>query len=153
MRRGLHIWFVFVSMVLSLSITLGCREDKPFEPIVIDTQEELEEVFSSNNGSQYDGDLILTGRINSLEVLSGIEKIFGKLAIIDTQITSLEGLNDLILVTGDITITSTGSDLQNITDFCAIQDLLAGGSFKSVSIYNNEFNPTVQEIIEGDCSL
>ena len=104
-------------------------------------------------GSAREFDLILTGNISPLQSLSGLEKIFGKLAIIDTQITSLEGLDDLILVTDDITITSTGPNLQNITDFCAIQGLLEGGSFKSISIFNNEFNPTVQQIVDGECSL
>ena len=153
MRKNLFHLFVCISTTLVLSVTLSCREDKPFEPIVIDTQEELIRLISSNASSRYDGDLILTGNITSLEVLSDLEKIFGNLAIIDTQITTLDGLDNLILVTDDITITSTSPSFQNTTDFCALQGLLAGGSFKSISIYNNQFNPTVQDIIEGNCSL
>ena len=153
MKRRLHYMFSCISMAMAFAITISCREDKPFDPIVIDTQEELNNVFSSITSSRYDGDIILTGNISSLEALQGIEKIFGKLAIIDTQITTLDGLEDLILVSDDITITSTGDNLQNITDFCALQGLLAGGSFKSISIFNNNFNPTVQDIVEGNCSL
>lgn len=153
MKRNLFHFFTCMSVTLVLSVTLSCREDKPFEPIVIDTQEELNRIISTNASSRYDGDLILTGNITSLEVLNNLEKIFGKLAVIDTQITTLDGLDNLILVTGDITITSTAPAFQNITDFCALQGLLAGGSFKSISIYNNVFNPTVQDIVEGNCSL
>jgi len=153
MRRSLFQILTCFLVISLFSSVQSCREDKPFEVIVIDTQEELENLLLSNQSDRYEGDLILSGNITSLQALSSLKKLFGKLAIIDTQITSLNGLENLILVTDDITITSTGPIQQNITNFCAIQGLLEGGSFKSLTITNNLFNPSVQEIIDGDCSL
>jgi len=134
-------------------LTNSCRDDEEtFQVVVIDSQEELADLVA-NNSSRIVGDLFIGGNVTSLEILGGVEKIIGDLAIIDTQLNSLNGLDNLILVTGDITISSTPPSQQNITDYCAIQNLLASGSFKSIIIENNIFNPSPQDIISGDCSL
>lgn len=150
--RCYHIILVLMALLLAGSLS-SCRDDdENFQVVVIDSQEELERLILGES-DRYVGNLILSGNITSLEILSDLEKIIGNLAIIDTQLTTLDGLENLILVTGDITITSTPPFQQGITDFCALQQLLEGGSFKSISITKNLFNPTVAEIVEGNCRL
>lgn len=145
-----HLLIQFL-VIIMLAGVFGCRnDDGNFQVVVINTQEELERLLSGGS-NRYEGDLILSGNVTSLEVFGSIEKIIGNLAIIDTQVTTLDGLENIILITGDITITSTPPFQQGIIDFCALQNLLQGGSFKSISITNNLFNPSVQEILDGDC--
>lgn len=84
-------------------------------------------------------------------------------------LTSLNGLDNLIDVTG----VNIGRDLafdvidvapnQNLADFCALQNLFTNGTYQEESsgpfliygvfIENNAFNPTVQDIVDGNCSL
>lgn len=144
---------LFALAIWLFSVLSACREDEePFQVVVIDSQEELANLVADGS-NRIDGDLFISGNITSLEVLGDVEKIIGNLAIIDSQLSSLDGLESLVLVTGDITITSTPPFEQNITDYCAIQDLLISGSFKSIIISNNAFNPTVADITSGNCSL
>ena len=65
------------------------------------------------------------------------------------QLASLNGLENLNSVGGMIQIRQNFSLLR---DFCALQNLFANGSYNQVDISNNPFNPTVQNIIDGNCS-
>ncbi|PQB05402.1 hypothetical protein [Aureitalea marina] len=137
----------------ALIVTQSCREDDDiFQVVVIDSQEELERLILGQS-SRLEGPIILSGAITSLEVFENVEKIIGDFVIVDTQLTSLDGLENLILVTGDITITSNPPFQQKIKDFCALQTLINGGSFKSITITNNQHNPTVADIQQGNCAF
>lgn len=154
MKRNLYIFLLMFTSVLLVSQLQSCRDDEMFQNVAISSQDELDKLLESDPGSsRYEGDLLLTGDITSLESLSSIERIIGNLAIIDTELVSLEGLDNLSLVTGDIVIRSTPPNKQVIADFCALQTLLISGNFKSVLIYDNLYNPTVQQIKQGDCSF
>jgi hypothetical protein len=62
---------------------------------------------------------------------------------------SLEGLSNLESVGGNLTIRENG-----VIDFCDIQNLLgANGVSGVVTIENNVYNPSVQDIIDGNCSI
>ncbi len=152
MKRNFYISLLLLGSVLLSSQLQSCRDDEMFQTVAITTQDELDEL-GRDALARYEGDLILTGEITSLESLNHVEKIIGNLIIIDTQLETLGGLESLSLVTGDILIRSTPPNQQEILDFCALQGLLSGGSFKSVLIYNNLYNPTAQEIIDGNCSF
>lgn len=147
-------YLLYSAIVLGVLISFqSCREDDDiFQVVVIDTQEDLERLILGES-SRLEGPIILSGSITSLEVFENVEKIIGDFVIIDSQLSSLEGLENLVLVTGDITITSTPPFQQNIRDFCALQTLINGGSFKSITITNNQFNPTVADIQQGNCSF
>jgi hypothetical protein len=71
--------------------------------------------------------------INNLYSLSNLGDL--------SQLTSIE--NDMVIIENN-----------NLTDFCGLQTFLMddglGGSF---TVYNNAFNPTQQDIIDGNCSL
>ena len=80
--------------------------------------------------------------------------IRGNLLIKNTQLVTLNGLENLISISGDLSITSDFEQnvpIQNIENFCSLQNLLNEGMFGIVTIINNSFNPTVQDIINGDC--
>ena len=143
----------YLLLGLTLVSVTGCRDDdETFQVVVIDSQEELER-FILGDESRINGDLLISGNVTSLEILSSVEKIIGNLVIIDSQLTSLDGLDRLELVTGDITILSNPPFQQKITDFCAIRPLLSMGSFRSITILNNLHNPTVSEIQNGLCDF
>ncbi|MCD4774056.1 MAG: hypothetical protein K8R41_11810, partial [Bacteroidales bacterium] len=63
---------------------------------------------------------------------------------------SLEGLNILQLIGGDLKIlNNTG-----LTDLCGIQNVLIfGGVGGVITISGNLFNPSVADIISGNCSI
>lgn len=152
MKRSFYISLLILGSALLVSHLQSCRDDEMFQNVAVTSQEDLDDL--RNSPPRYVGDLILIGEgITSLESLDHIEKIIGNVVIADTELESLDGLENLFLVTGDITIKSTPPYEQPISDFCALQQLLSGGSFKSLSIFDNLYNPTSQEIIDGDCSF
>ena len=151
-RIGTYLLWSLLT-IYTLTLVQSCREDDDiFQVVVIDSQEDLERLVLGQS-SRLEGPIILSGAITSLEVFENVEKIIGDFVIIDTQLTTLDGLENLILVTGDITITSTLPFQQDIRDFCALQNLINGGSFKSITITDNRFNPSVGDIQQGNCSF
>ncbi|NND87645.1 MAG: hypothetical protein HKM28_00185, partial [Flavobacteriaceae bacterium] len=138
MKNKLHILLITLGLVLVGMHFQSCRDDEMFQNVAITSQEELDRLLAEDGGNpRYEGDLLLTGEITSLTSLSHLEKIIGNLVIIDTELESLDGLENLNLVTGDILIRSTPPNVQEIRDFCALRDLLISGNFKSILIYDN----------------
>jgi hypothetical protein len=120
--------------------------------------------------------------LNSLEGLEGITVVPGDLYIRwNDDLTSLNGLNNLTIVSYHIKISqndlltsldglenliSTGSNSSinigvdgsdiipnySLTDFCALTNLFTNGTYGFVEIDHNAYNPTVQDIIDGNCS-
>lgn len=73
----------------------------------------------------------------------------------NTSLTSLAGLENLITVNNMYIGQDPGGTPvpnQNLSDFCAFQNLFSNGSYGDVNIANNSYNPTVQNIIDGKCS-
>ena len=74
------------------------------------------------------------------------------------NLANLDGLMSLEAVYGDVTIGSYIDDgnlelgNENLTDFCGIFNLVNNGLFNYVNVFNNAFNPTNQDIIDGNCS-
>jgi hypothetical protein len=59
---------------------------------------------------------------------------------------TLEGLNNLTTINGDFRIGKN----KNLTNLCAIETLAKNGG--NLGIYENAYNPTTQDIIDGNCS-
>ena len=72
------------------------------------------------------------------------------------NLESLDGLENMFYARG-ITIGNPLPDSMNLAlaDFCAIQNYLSNGFYlpAAISIDGNLYNPTIQDIINGDCSL
>lgn len=91
------------------------------------------------------------GVLTSIEGLSQITLIPGGMEIRGNNILeSLEGLNNLTNVGHNLSVNSNIS----LTDFCALEELVVFGEIGGdLNIFNNPFNPTEQDIIDGNCSL
>lgn len=158
-NKTIHLFLVAVI------ILLGCRDDEEqfFEEVnsginiyegnaSLSTQEALNS-FALENYKVIIGDLELKGNITSLSGLIALTEIQGNLIISDTDLTTLDGLDNLNRVTGVINIFPQQST-QDIIDYCALQTLFTSGDFNTVDISNNtSFNPTVADIVQGNCSL
>mgnify|MGYP006197284573 FL=1 len=67
----------------------------------------------------------------------------------NTALTSLDGLQNINVFNGKIMVT----DNALLTDLCELENVLTIGSFTSpVVISNNTYNPTVTDILAGNCS-
>lgn len=100
--------------------------------------------------------------LNSLIDLSNLETIDTGLTIgANPNLTSLDGLENLVMINGrfktsiinfPISISGGMSGNSNLTSYCALQNLFTNGSYGEVDISLNAYNPTVQDIIDGNCS-
>lgn len=64
------------------------------------------------------------------------------------SLQNLDGLSSLLIVGGKISIHA--NDV--INDFCGLQNILNNGSYDSYGATSNDFDPTAQDIIDGNCS-
>ena len=64
------------------------------------------------------------------------------------SLQSLDGFENIDSVYDNIKVRN--NDM--LSDFCALGDVLTVGNIPDVTIVNNLFNPTVQDIIDGNCS-
>ncbi|WP_417854057.1 hypothetical protein [Xanthomarina gelatinilytica] len=92
----------------------------------------------------------------NLDGLSSLQYIGGDLSIGYNQhvdgnhsLTNLNGLNALTNVGGDLRITYS----THLTNLCGITNLITNGVVSgSYIVYLNSYNPTQQDIIDGNCS-
>jgi len=96
-------------------------------------------VLISNNDS-----LINLNGLNNLTSI-GIEMDIND----NDNLTSLDGLNNLLYVS--LTISITHNTL--LSDFCDLQNLFINGQSSYFRVFSNAYNPTKQDIIDGNCSL
>lgn len=117
------------------------------------------------NSLQSVGSLRISANINllNLDGLNSLQSIKGSLTFgSNPNLLNIDGLSNVIEVQNFIkTIdifpcigcspvpTGNGS----LTDFCGFENLFTNGAYQSVEIVDNAYNPTVQDIIDGNCSL
>ncbi|APD06651.1 hypothetical protein UJ101_01123 [Flavobacteriaceae bacterium UJ101] len=86
--------------------------------------------------------------LTSLTALSNLTSIGIELVISDNKnLTSLEGLNNINFVER-IGITEN----TNLIDFCSIYELITSETLYIFDVYNNSYNPTKEDILNGNCS-
>ena len=90
----------------------------------------------------------------SLTNLNGLQNLtitgYDLTIIQNSSLTSLDGLENLSTVAGSLSI------IWNVTlaDLCGLQTLLIGNGLSyGYQVEGNLFNPTEQDIIDGNCSL
>ncbi len=67
----------------------------------------------------------------------------------NTALTSLSGLNNLTLVEGELTISRN----PQLTNFCALGSPFQNNTiFDTFNISSNLFNPSLQDILDGNCT-
>lgn len=107
--------------------------------------------------------LIIDG-CDSLINLEGLNSIENTLALLDndtyfisifnnSSLISLKGLENLMHLNW-LYIGSPNSPNMQLLDLCALQNVFTNGTYdvNHVNIENNAFNPTVQDLIDGNCS-
>ncbi|MCW5519539.1 hypothetical protein J1N09_06795 [Aureitalea sp. L0-47] len=105
-----------------------------------------------NNLTSVGGEFYIRSE-QSLTDLSGLENLssVGRLHIQNMiYLTNLDALNNLVSIQSDLEIITCDS----LTDFCGLQSLVdqngIGGQY---IVYGNGYNPTLQDLIDGNCSL
>ncbi len=88
--------------------------------------------------------------LTNLIGLNNLNSIGTKMTInYNENLINLNGLSNLLNVGQILTI----HDNNNLTDFCDLQNLFNNGSSSDFVAYSNAYNPTKQDIIDGNCSL
>ena len=118
--------------------------------LVNPTLEELQ-IFYEQGYDVINGSVVLRDidELINMLALSNIITIKGALKIIsNSTLISLEGLSNLTSVGGSLSIETNNV----LSDLCGIRNILTNGSHGNVIIQYNLFNPTVIDIIAGNCS-
>lgn len=90
--------------------------------------------------------------LTSLTGLDNLNTIGGSFTMFrNKNLISLAGLENLISVGSTITIERHDQN-PRLSDFCALTNLFVNGTYGPVNILNNFFNPTVQDIKDGNCN-
>ncbi|MDV7188312.1 hypothetical protein R3X25_13540 [Lutibacter sp. TH_r2] len=95
--------------------------------------------------------------LQDLSGLEGVQTITNALSIFSNEnLSSLTGLENLIslkrVIIGPFGYVNDSFN-PSLTDFCALQNLFVNGTYETVEIAHNGYNPTVEDIQAGDCSL
>ena len=69
--------------------------------------------------------------------------------VLNANLSSLNGLTSLQNVSGDFFIRGN----PRLKDYCDVRDFLINGSVGTFYVNENGYNPTEQEIIDGNCSI
>jgi hypothetical protein len=122
--------------------------------------ENLTSLLGLNNLTSVGDEILMSGN-NSLITLMGLESlntVNDKIYIFDNEnLESLNGLGNL-LTAPNIKIGVNGNGQQrgnpNLSDFCALQNLFINGTTNyGFTNSNNLYNPTKEDIIDGNCQL
>ncbi|PKA98068.1 uncharacterized protein DUF1573 [Flavobacteriaceae bacterium MAR_2009_75] len=110
------------------------------------------EQFASKGYTKFDGTLSINGsrdlgQITTLEPLSNLVSISQELTIYDTDLTSLNGLEKITLLKN-----FTARNNETLVDYCAISTLAQNEGITFYISENNIFNPTIDNLKDGNCA-
>ncbi|MDO6820196.1 hypothetical protein [Zobellia sp. 1_MG-2023] len=112
------------------------------------TLQGLNNVTSVGNG-------LTIGNNNKLNTLTGLDNIIsvgGNLHIRGNEnLVSLIGLENLNSVGNQTVIGDSFRPNPKLENFCALTNLFTTGTFSTVSISNNKYNPSFNDIYNGEC--
>lgn len=118
--------------------------------------------------------LTLNNSLSNINALTRVTNLTSSINIYENDaLNDLTGLNNLLSVGESIKITSNDNlislngfenllnvsyaleitDNRKLTDFCAIQNLFINGNVGYYTVFSNAYNPSKQNIIDGNCSL
>jgi hypothetical protein len=96
--------------------------------------------LDSSWGLKHIGESLYIHDVNSSGVVNGIPGAIG--------LTNLKAFENLIEVNGDVVIKKN----EHLINFCDLQSLLSNGFSGTMDIYENAYNPSQQDIIDGNCN-
>jgi len=85
--------------------------------------------------------------LQGLDSFTSVNNNYGLTVGNNNNLQSLNGISQLTTV-GGISVSNNGL----LNDFCDLTNLLTNGTYTAYSIVNNDYNPTTQDIIDGNCS-
>ena len=135
----------------SLLSIKGIRNIKPSKTVLISKNRVLESL-DGLQGVESSTFLIIGSNdtILNLKGLNNLKSVNGKFMIASNRgLKDLSGLDSLNNVDSDLEV--AGNYL--LKDFCGLRDFLTNGTLSSFIAVNNAFNPTKQDIIDGNCKI
>ena len=88
-------------------------------------------------------------KLYNLEGLNALQYIGGDIFLVGNRIKDIDALENIHSVGGNIEIIRN----YRLNDLCGLRPYLSTGNFNNTcTIYDNIYNPTMQEIIDGDCN-
>jgi hypothetical protein len=124
----------------------------------------INNISSLNNLTSIGGDLLIdsTEALINLDGLESLTSVGGDIGIgyapvtdggLNTALLNLNGLGSLISVGGNFLLTHNTA----LTNFCGIENIITNLTNNGIEfnylVENNLYNPTIQDIIDGNCSL
>ena len=87
--------------------------------------------------------------LNDFSPLSNITLVKGSLTIGYSNLTNLDDLSNLNRTFGDVNIWYNSS----LSDLCGLQNIVQGDNIDGIyNVHDNAYNPTFQNINDGNCS-
>ena len=141
--------------------------------IVITENQKLTSLEGLENLSTIDNIVLIDNpSLQTISSLSNINATVERLIIRNTNLENLEGLNNLTRTTHDLAI-EKNNQLKNLdgltnlieiercyildnpvlADYCGLEALISDGQVNSgYSVSGNEYNPSLEELKDGDCN-
>lgn len=127
----------------------GLNNVKKIQRLVISNNHELLNINDLSNLDSLghiiiiqNGGLANINGLSNLSYLSSIN-IWGNYSLLN-----IDGLENVPFIDGGISLSSN----ENLSDFCGIRNMLIQSEYSGVyNVYENKYNPTVEDIIEGRC--
>ena len=120
--------------------------------LTLDSNYSLTNLNGLENITEINGRLKITGQnlIFDLNPLNNLQKITGTLQISGNPLLyNIDALSNLQILNGDFRIVGN----QVLNDFCGVSNLFTNGVFNGEYIvFSNLYNPTQQDILDGNCS-
>jgi hypothetical protein len=122
-------------------LAIGCNDD----PLSSDINN-LDALSSINTVGSLD--ILANPLLDDINGLSNLSKVNGSVRIRENNLlTKLDVFSNITEIGGSLTINYN----DNLTNFCGVTTLVSNG-VSSYNVYGNAFNPTEQDIIDGNCS-
>ncbi|WP_442266101.1 Ig-like domain-containing protein [Tenacibaculum sp. ZS6-P6] len=104
--------------------------------------------FKEKGFTKISGEVFIKGnQIKDLLALSAVEEFSGVVYIEETQLTSLEGLNNLKKIKAVIV-----KNNPSLSDYCALTNVVQNQTTDyGLTIRDNLYNPTKEDLKNGDC--
>ncbi|MFD0963252.1 hypothetical protein [Pseudofulvibacter geojedonensis] len=106
--------------------------------------------LSTQTNIHWNDSLISLNGLNNLTTSNGLILIIGNNSL--ESLDGLESLNEVYLIKIGNAVFYSPSENPNLTDFCALQNLVVNGTYEQIEIAGNLYNPSVQDIIDGNCA-
>ena len=119
--------------------------------IYISGNETLTSITALSGLTEVKKDLSIKGnfKLTSLSGLNNITSIASNFYLTECRINSLEGLNNLIFIGESLQIYNNSF----LYDWCPLQNLFINNGLGGGHLFGNcSFNPSIQNIIDGNCS-